>query len=172
MSAMLDSLGLKNDEQRREIVNSFNQFYAEKMLRQSFERVFHVLPPKPIALKESWQASEEEATFFFPIKKSVKWTCNDLNPSKVVLEGYAKISATDSTVLLEQLNIKGQYHFWGIETSNFEIDPQSGWILSAKRLLYLKAKTSISGPGGQQSLVDIPIKIQRQIRFLPLSAIQ
>ncbi len=172
MAAILDSLGLNDDELRRKIINSFNQFYAEKMLRHSFDRIFHVLPPEPIALTESWEATEKEATNYFPIQKNVKWTCTDLSHTKVTLEGYSKFATTDSISLLEQLNIQGKYHFWGIETSNYEIDPQTGWILSAKRLLYLKSRTSVSGPGSKNNPLEVPVKIQRQIRFLPLSAIQ
>ena len=172
MSGMLDSLGLKDKKIRTEIVNTFNQVYAETMLRQSFDRIFRIFPPQPLKVKASWKTEEKEETAYFPLFKKTKWTLTEYSPSKALIEGYTTISSDDSSTISKTFKVKRKYHAWGIETANFEIDPATGWILSAKRLLFVKAKTTVQAVKKKAPRFEFPLKIQRQIRFLPLNAVQ
>ncbi len=173
MEAILDSLGIQEQKVREEIIKPFQQIFAEKILRKSFDQVFRIFPQQKVELNDTWQTQE---TFEMPFgfTKTVTWKLTQITPQKVVIEGDGKIATPDSSLSPgpDLPEFKEKYHVWGIENSTFEIDPQTGWILSAKRLSFIKSKTTIQAKANEKAKFEFPLKFQELIRFLPAEAVQ
>ncbi|APF20107.1 hypothetical protein Calab_0532 [Caldithrix abyssi DSM 13497] len=167
---MLDSLGVSDQKMRESFKEGFRQFYSENTLRAAYNRVFNIFPDKKIKLNETW---ERTLKLDMPVahQKKESWKLIEYTPEKAVLELYAKISSPDSGDTPELPQLKSKYHVWGIETASFEIDPRTGWILAAKRLSYIKSKITLENKSQKALKVEVPIKFQEQIRFLPVDEV-
>lgn len=116
--SIADSFGL-DGEKKEEMMQSFNQQFNEKTIKDQFERVLYIFPNKEVKIGDSWQKKTVTSGPMAGNYNST-YTVKDIEGDMVTLEEVTKIESDN-----EQMKMKGE------QTGTLVVDSKTGLVVTA-----------------------------------------
>lgn len=116
--SIADSFGLEG-EKKQEMIQSFNQQFNEKSIKEQFEKVLYIFPNKEVKIGDSW---EKKTLTSGPMVANYNSTyiVKDIEGDMVTLEEVTKIESDQ-----EQMKLKGE------QTGTLVVDSKTGLVVTA-----------------------------------------
>lgn len=136
--------------------------FGDEAMKGAFSQSFGYLPPRPVAVGESWEF-KASLRLGFALDVSAKYTLKERKDGRSILAFEGTVVTPAGAEPMDAGMMKMRADIEGSLKGTFEIEEASGWIRSGSSEMEMKGKMTVISDGADG--MEVPLRSKAKVRL-------
>jgi hypothetical protein len=155
----------EDEKERESIRERLRGIAGERAQREMLNQLFHVYPPAPVRIGESWTI--EDSSLILPLKRNGNWVLRELLPDEAVIGMNASLESPEGGIVRQAGPGTMLMELAGTQSGTVRLARDTGWITHRSIVVILAGSYTIEQ--GPEALTGewMPVELEATVTWQP-----